>query len=417
MTAEEVRMHSELLSVLAGEREKGRHLAVLHRLAQLYQHPSLLAGGWEDLSVPQLVAASSKMQRVLTTVHEICSRGEKVIIFARHLEMQRLLQRVMSEEFRTPVSVINGSTSRGKGLNTSSNSTGRARNERRHILDRFREQPGFSAIILSPFVAGIGLTITEANNVIHYGRWWNPAVEAQATDRAYRIGQTRNVSVYLPILRDVTGHIGDSFDVCLDNLLTRKAVQARDFLHPSDAEDKSASELCDMLEGQEHTNGINESPALTRQDLDRLRSSDFEAVVAALYESRGFNVVLTANGGDAGADVIAVRGRKECVLIQAKHSVHRRPVDEAAINDVLAACDVYGHRLKVQWKASVVSNADMTAAAIREASVLGVELLAGDRLVREVTERSINHGSVAAHAAQRCSSFDDGIRKAAVFLT
>lgn len=90
------------------------------------------------------------------------------------------------------------------------------------ILEEFRQSEGFDIIILSPFVAGVGLTIVEANHVIHYGRWWNPAVEAQATDRAYRLGQLKEVHVYLPILEDKTRRVTPTFDQLLDQLMENK---------------------------------------------------------------------------------------------------------------------------------------------------------------------------------------------------
>ena len=77
-------------------------------------------------------------------------------------------------------------------------------------------------LILSPFVAGVGQTIVEANHVIHYGRWWNPAVESQATDRAYRLGQSKEVQVYLPILVDESGKVARTFDQLLDHLMENK---------------------------------------------------------------------------------------------------------------------------------------------------------------------------------------------------
>ncbi len=99
-------------------------------------------------------------------------------------------------------------------------------------------------LVLSPFVAGIGLTITEANHVVHYGRWWNPAVEAQATDRVYRIGQTKDVFVYVPILHDPGGRIGASFDERLDLLMSQKNRLSEDFLSPLPEEGDLAAELC-----------------------------------------------------------------------------------------------------------------------------------------------------------------------------
>lgn len=416
MTNGERELHIELLSALSKERKKGRHLSVLHRLAQLYQHPALVSGGWEDRTSQELISESSKLQMVMTQLHRICAAGEKVIIFARHLEVQRLLAQVIGEEFRIQVDVINGSTSRGKGYSSSTSSTARAKNERKRMLDQFRTAPGFGAIVLSPFVAGIGLTIVEANHVIHYGRWWNPAVENQATDRAYRIGQTKEVSVYLPILRDASGKIADTFDECLDRLLTKKAGLANDFLHPSDAEDLNAAELCELLEGQA-TGGmdVDSNAPFTSADLDQLSPLDFEAAVAALYQARGYRVVLTPKGGDAGADVLAYRPDGS-YLVQTKHSATGLPSDERALSDVIGACDIYGNRLGGRWKPIVVSNAPMTPGAIREAHTLGIELIPGDRLASMFVESKVGHGAMVACAADRCANFEEAVRQARSFL-
>ena len=137
-----------------------------------------------------------------------------------------------------PVCIINGDTKMRAGpLKTQGLKT------RNAILNDFKTRPGFNVLILSPFVAGIGLTIIEANHVIHYGRWWNPAVESQATDRAYRIGQPKEVSVYLPILRDPSGRVSPSFDERLDHLLDRRHRLAEDFLRPLPPEDEMGGEL------------------------------------------------------------------------------------------------------------------------------------------------------------------------------
>ena len=85
-------------------------------------------------------------------------------------------------------------------------------------------------MILSPKAAGVGLNIVSANHVIHYGRWWNPAVESQATDRAYRIGQTKTVYVHYLIHVDKEAKV-KSFDEKLHNLLKEKVGLADEFLN------------------------------------------------------------------------------------------------------------------------------------------------------------------------------------------
>ena len=108
------------------------------------------------------------------------------------------------------VDIINGDTK---------TSSRHADQTRQGIIDRFQEADGFDVIIMSPVAAGVGLTVTAANNVIHLERHWNPAKEAQATDRVYRIGQTRSVNVYLPVA--VHPELM-SFDERLNRLLRNK---------------------------------------------------------------------------------------------------------------------------------------------------------------------------------------------------
>lgn len=416
MSPEERGLHTELLATLATERRTGRHLAVLHKITQLYQHPALLRGDWERRTVSELRSESAKLRGTIEQLHHIRTRGEKVIIFARQLDAQSLLQRVLEDEFRLRVPIINGSTSRGAGYSASSNASGRARNERKRILDDFRQAPGFGIIILSPFVAGIGLTITEANHVVHYGRWWNPAVEAQATDRAYRIGQAKNVTVWLPMLRDLTRSIPETFDECLHALLERKMRLASDFLHPSDDEARNLSELCDRLQTDTPAAAASESGPFTARDLDLLDPHEFEAAVGALYRADGYSVVLTAKGSDGGADVLAFRPN-EAVLVQVKHSANRVPMDQGALNDVLAARDIYGSRVKASWRASVASNAPVTPQTMREAARMGIDVMPGDRLLKKMLDRKVGLGATASCAASRCINFEEGVRQARAYAS
>ena len=240
MSQEEVDRHIGLLKALqVADKGKGAHLTCLHQLISLYQHPRANELGFSDLTIDELLSGSSKLRATMERLCEIEKTGEKVILFARHIVIQEMLARVISNQFNTPVDVINGETGSGQGAGPS---TG-GRNHRATILNRFRERKGFSALVLSPFVAGVGLTITEANHVIHFGRWWNPAVEAQATDRVYRIGQERTVVVHFPILSDPSGRLPSTLDERLHDLLEKKRDLARDFLLPGEGEDSLAREL------------------------------------------------------------------------------------------------------------------------------------------------------------------------------
>jgi SNF2 family DNA or RNA helicase len=248
MSEAEVAKHMSLVEGLSAVRASKGKLDLLHKFARLYQHPLLLDGDGDNASLDELKAKSSKLREVLSVLHRIHERGEKAIVFARHKDMQRILARVLSDEFRKPVRVVNGDTPRAGSLRKSGVET------RSGILKDFRESQGFDVIVLSPFVAGVGLTIVEANHVIHYGRWWNPAVEAQATDRAYRLGQLKEVHVYLPILEDRTGKVARTFDQLLDELMEGKkglaqgALQRDDFLRPKESEEESGLQVFSGLE-------------------------------------------------------------------------------------------------------------------------------------------------------------------------
>jgi SNF2 family DNA or RNA helicase len=120
------------------------------------------------------------------------------------------------------------------------------RQSRQSSIDDFQSVDGFNVIIMSPVAAGMGLNVTAANHVIHYSRHWNPAKENQATDRAYRIGQTKDVYVYYPMA--VSGDF-KSFDETLDELLSRKTSLATSTIFPTERVEVKTEELGQMLFG------------------------------------------------------------------------------------------------------------------------------------------------------------------------
>src|SRR5262249_52053244 len=183
------------------------HLSLLQYLRLICVDPSRL--GLDEFRPEPLRdyrRHAPKLDWLLSQLTEIRRSKEKAIIFCEFRAIQRLLRHYIEEVFDYTPDIINGDTSP---------SSGHQRSRQKRIND-FQAKPGFGAIILSPLAVGFGLNIQAANHVIHYTRTWNPAKEDQATDRAYRIGQTRNVNVYYPVVR---AHDFVTFDEKLDRLL------------------------------------------------------------------------------------------------------------------------------------------------------------------------------------------------------
>jgi SNF2 family DNA or RNA helicase len=169
-------------------------LTLLTKLKQICNHPFQFLH--KSLSIEELsenfekiISMSPKLERLLEMIDEVISKGEKAIIFTQFTQMGTILKKVLSYKYNFPILYFHGSVTADK---------------RKEIVDRFQsEKPNTPPLlILSLRAGGIGLNLTAATTVFHYDRWWNPAVEKQATDRAYRIGQTESVNVYKFITAD-----------------------------------------------------------------------------------------------------------------------------------------------------------------------------------------------------------------------
>lgn len=234
MTKDQAAIQKEIVSIYGKKK-----LKVLQHLQALYQHPRML----EDTDIGStllapastLIEESPKLKLTIDLINNIKSKNEKVLVFTLWSKMQLILQKVFRETYGIDVNIINGET----------NASTREDQKALNVIERFGQKDGFNILILSPLAAGAGLNITAANNVIHYGRWWNPAKEDQATDRAYRKGQTKAVNVYYPTL----GKSGDeeSFDLNLSLLVEKKRELASDFLSLSGAADLSSEEINEAL--------------------------------------------------------------------------------------------------------------------------------------------------------------------------
>jgi len=170
----------ELSTALKQQKEgiarRGLILAFILRFKQICNHPDqwLGAGGYGPLE-------SGKFQRIRELCEEIASRQEKAIVFSQFRELTDPLARFLASVFGRDGLVLHGGTPVAK---------------RKGLVDAFQSEAGPPFMVLSLKAGGTGLNLTAASHVIHFDRWWNPAVENQATDRAFRIGQTRNVLVH-----------------------------------------------------------------------------------------------------------------------------------------------------------------------------------------------------------------------------
>lgn len=161
---------------------QGLVLQMILALKQICNHPAQYLKSKEPDP-----AHSGKTQLLLDLLEPIYSGHEKVIIFTQFREMGELLTELISKQFGHTPQFLHG---------------GLSRKQRDSMVVNFQEDPTIRSFILSLKAGGTGLNLTAASNVIHYDLWWNPAVEQQATDRAYRIGQHRNVGVFRLITRD-----------------------------------------------------------------------------------------------------------------------------------------------------------------------------------------------------------------------
>jgi SNF2 family DNA or RNA helicase len=156
-------------------RRRGVILAMLTRLKQVCNHPAHLLDDGSPLP-----GRSGKLTRLEELVDELLAEGDRALIFTQFAALGARLQPYLAERFGVETLYLHG---------------GVPRLDRTRMVERFQAEDGPPLFILSLKAGGYGLNLTRANHVIHFDRWWNPAVENQATDRAFRIGQTRNVQV------------------------------------------------------------------------------------------------------------------------------------------------------------------------------------------------------------------------------
>ena len=179
---------------LTGIKRSAKVLTLLMRLKQVCNHPAQylkeslqesnqeIGLGKDNLLIQGFAARSGKLKRLEEMLEELIAEGDHALIFTQFAELGSLLQTYLAQQFKREIFFFYGGTKKS---------------DRELMVDRFQNDPNAPRVmILSLKAGGTGLNLTRANHVFHFDRWWNPAVENQATDRAFRIGQTRNVQVH-----------------------------------------------------------------------------------------------------------------------------------------------------------------------------------------------------------------------------
>ncbi len=192
-----------------GIERRGIVLATLMKLKQVCNHPAQFLGDGSALP-----GRSGKLARLTEMLEEVRAVHERVLVFTQFAEMGKLLQAYLQGALGDEALFLYGGT------------PAKARTK---MIERFQDDPhGPMVFILSIKAGGTGLNLTRANHVFHFDRWWNPAVENQATDRAFRIGQTKNVQVYKYLS-------AGTFEEKIDDMIERKKALAETIIGTSEA--------------------------------------------------------------------------------------------------------------------------------------------------------------------------------------
>ena len=366
MTSFQLDSYNAALAVQV-EAETNQVLGCLQRLRDLSLHPRLADRGHIDTpdgkkQLAGLFDESAKMQSLVNTLEQIKQikpHGEKCIIFAVNKRLQSFLSFALGKWFSLgPLSIINGDAKAiAKRVSVPT---------RKSMIVDFEAKDGFNLIIMSPVAAGVGLTVVGANHVVHFERHWNPAKEAQATDRVYRIGQEKDVNIYIPIV-----HHPDleSFDVNLHRLLSRKTLLKDAVITPE--------QVLPSPPGF-GAGAFTPDHKIVQEDLSKISWEQFEALCGLLMAQKlgADSCLLTRSGSDYGADVVVTTGKDGC-LIQCKHTKNASYEGYKAILEVQSARIKYENSVGAIFSTLIfMTNAKKLSTKIRNmAKEYGVDII------------------------------------------
>jgi hypothetical protein len=322
-------------------------------------------------------ANSPKMKWLLEVLRKVQESSEKAIVFTEIREVQRALAKFIHHTFKFSPLVINGDT-----------------DERQDVIDEFQQHPGFGVIILSPLAAGFGLNIVEANHVIHYSRTWNPAKEGQATDRAYRIGQTRNVQVYCPtiIANDFV-----TFEENLDKLMSFKSDLAGDILDGVGSDISISS----LMPSSGPAGSTTTPKYITIDDVDRLDGNSFEVFCRLLFSQGAVKAEVTKKArGDGGVDLVVFKDGGLGLLCQCKHT-GLEEIGWDAVKEISAGSPAYQARYPmIRFQKLAITNRYFNQTARDQAINLSIKLMERDELLVLLSQHEILRSTLDLELSQ-----------------
>ncbi len=370
------------VSVIDAARNQEMHpLMMIAKLRDISLHPDIgskQVNYFYELPPDEVINKSARLIQLFEILNEIKSRDEKALVFLVSKKMQLILKHLIFEKFGIKVhNPVNGEMN---GV------------ARQRVIDEFNSTTGFNVLILSPEAAGVGFTITSANNVIHLSRTWNPAKEDQATDRVYRIGQKKDVNVYLPMSSHTDFGKGGSFDEKLDELLSYKRRLSENVLFPTGDSQKDGMQMFHDLTNT--TTGNSSAYLWTMEDIDQVIGDVFEEIVLDLYNAMdGWSAYKTPHSNDYGVDVVVLSDdKKKGLLIQCKHKDNpNQPVGVGGVQEVAAAIQYYKKEYKSTTLEPILltNSNDFTAQAKKLAHSNNVTLISRIKLNQMLAKNPI----------------------------
>ena len=349
----------------------GTGFEIIARLRDISLYPGigdLQLNSLDEMDINKILNSSARLKKTFEILFRVREKNEKALVFVISKKMQLMLQVLIYKVFGLKVlTPINGDMNGQK---------------RQFIIDEFAARSGFDVLILSPEAAGVGLNITCANHVIHLSRTWNPAKEDQATDRAYRIGQKKPVTVYIPMAICPQIPDGKSFDEKFNNLLAFKRTLSENVLFPT-SENKNDFET--MIKDITETDSSRENLLYySLEDLKGVTGRAFEVIISDLYREMGYETIKTKDSGDGGVDVIAWNdaSHKKGLLIQCKQTAGDENINSDGVKEVYLGKTKYSRIYpNCEWSLAVITNGvGFTQDAKRNATDNAISLICAREL-------------------------------------